>query len=181
MNSDENILTSADAVLKAIDIRKKFKSPDGCEIEVLRGVNLEVLRGQSVSLRGESGAGKTTFLNILAGLETPTTGEIYWDNVRIDNLSNSKQAKLRGGFMGFVFQNYCLVPELNALENVCLASRILGTSNATLKDRAVELLEKVLQEEALAPDTVYPESLQEMIDEYEENQAIKEKLEDEIY
>lgn len=143
MNSDENILTSADAVLKAIDIRKKFKSPDGCEIEVLRGVNLEVLRGQSVSLRGESGAGKTTFLNILAGLETPTSGEIYWDNVRIDNLSNSKQAKLRGGFMGFVFQNYCLVPELNALENVCLASRILGTYDSSAKNRAIELLEKV--------------------------------------
>ncbi|MBP3358957.1 MAG: ABC transporter ATP-binding protein [Opitutales bacterium] len=143
MNSEENILTSAGAVLKAVDIRKKFKSPDAREIEVLRGVNLEVLRGQSVSLRGESGAGKTTFLNILAGLETPTSGEIYWDGNRVDNLSNSKQASLRGGFMGFVFQNYCLVPELNALENVCLASRILGTFNATLKDRAVELLEKV--------------------------------------
>ena len=143
-NEAENILqASADAVLKAVDIRKKFKSPDGCEIEVLRGANLEVLRGQSVSLRGESGAGKTTFLNILAGLESPTSGEIYWDSKRIDKLSNSKQAKLRCGFMGFVFQNYCLVPELNALENVCLASRILGVYNSDVKERASALLEEV--------------------------------------
>ena len=78
MNSGENILSSTDAVLRAIDIHKKFKSPDAREIEVLRGVNLEVLRGQSVSLRGESGAGKTTFLNYFFALLQPIRDQLQF-------------------------------------------------------------------------------------------------------
>ena len=138
MNDDRG-----DIILKASAVTKKFKSPDGGEIEVLRGANLSIRRGESVSLRGESGAGKTTFLNIVASLESPTAGEIFWDGARIDKLSNSRQTRLRGGFMGFVFQNYCLVPELNALENVCLASRIAGKFDASAKERAAELLASV--------------------------------------
>lgn len=130
-------------ILRAKEIKKSFKSPNGETIDVLRGANLEVARGQSISLRGESGAGKTTFLNVIAGLESPTSGEIYWDGQRVDNLSNSKQARLRAGFMGFVFQNYCLVPELNALENVELAARIAGKFDASARKRAKELLDSV--------------------------------------
>lgn len=130
-------------ILRAKEIKKSFKSPNGETIDVLRGANLEIARGQSISLRGESGAGKTTFLNVIAGLESPTSGEIYWDGQRVDNLSNSKQARLRAGFMGFVFQNYCLVPELNALENVELAARIAGKFDASARNRAKELLDSV--------------------------------------
>lgn len=132
-----------ETVLRAEGVRKKFKSPDGGFLEVLRGASLSVGRGESVSLRGESGAGKTTFLNILAGLESPSGGEVFWDGARIDNLPNSKQAKLRAGFMGFVFQNYCLVPELNALENVCLAARIAGRFDSQTPKLALGLLERV--------------------------------------
>ena len=130
-------------ILRAKEIKKSFKSPNGETIDVLRGANLEIARGQSISLRGESGAGKTTFLNVIAGLESPTSGEIYWDGQRVDNLSNSKQARLRAGFMGFVFQNYCLVPELNALENVELAARIAGKFDASARKRAKDLLDSV--------------------------------------
>lgn len=130
-------------ILRAKEIKKSFKSPNGETIDVLRGANLEIARGQSISLRGESGAGKTTFLNVIAGLESPTSGEIYWDGQRVDNLSNFKQARLRAGFMGFVFQNYCLVPELNALENVELAARIAGKFDASARKRAKELLDSV--------------------------------------
>ena len=132
-----------ETVLRAEGVRKKFRSPDGGFLEVLRGANLSVGRGESVSLRGESGAGKTTFLNILAGLESPSGGEVFWDGARIDNLPNSKQAKLRAGFMGFVFQNYCLVPELNALVNVCLAARIAGRFDSQTPKLALGLLERV--------------------------------------
>ncbi len=132
-----------ETVLRAEGVRKKFRSPDGGFLEVLRGASLSVGRGESVSLRGESGAGKTTFLNILAGLESPSGGEVFWDGARIDNLPNSKQAKLRAGFMGFVFQNYCLVPELNALENVCLAARIAGRFDSQTPKLALGLLERV--------------------------------------
>ena len=138
MNSD-----FGETVLRAEGVRKKFRSPDGGFLEVLRGASLSVGRGESVSLRGESGAGKTTFLNILAGLESPSGGEVFWDGARIDNLPNSKQAKLRAGFMGFVFQNYCIVPELNALENVCLAARIAGRFDSQTPKLALGLLERV--------------------------------------
>lgn len=138
MNSD-----FGETVLRAEGVSKKFRSPDGGFLEVLRGASLSVGRGESVSLRGESGAGKTTFLNILAGLESPSGGEVFWDGARIDNLPNSKQAKLRAGFMGFVFQNYCLVPELNALENVCLAARIAGRFDSQTPKLALGLLERV--------------------------------------
>lgn len=138
MNSD-----FGETVLRAEGVRKKFRSPDGGFLEVLRGASLSVGRGESVSLRGESGAGKTTFLNILAGLESPSGGKVFWDGARIDNLPNSKQAKLRAGFMGFVFQNYCLVPELNALENVCLAARIAGRFDPQTPKLALGLLERV--------------------------------------
>ncbi len=131
------------AVLEASDIAKVFKAPDGSSIEVLKGVSLSVGAGESVSLRGESGAGKTTFMNILSGLETPTRGSVFWRGERVDNLSNSAQAKLRAGFMGFVFQNYCLMPELTALENVELAARISGGYNSAAARRAKDLLEKV--------------------------------------
>lgn len=138
MNSD-----FGETVLRAERVSKKFRSPDGGFLEVLRGASLSVGRGESVSLRGESGAGKTTFLNILAGLESPSGGKVFWDGARIDNLPNSKQAKLRAGFMGFVFQNYCLVPELNALENVCLAARIAGRFDSQTPKLALGLLERV--------------------------------------
>lgn len=136
-------MISEDIVLSAVNIRKEFESPDGSKIEVLNNVQLEVKQAESVSLRGESGAGKTTFMNILSGFELPTSGEIFWLGKRIDNLSNSAQARLRAGFMGFVFQNYCLMPELTALENVELASRILGKHSGKSVKRAKELLEIV--------------------------------------
>lgn len=130
-------------VLSAIDIKKSFRFPSGSDTEVLRGASIEIYAGESLSISGESGAGKTTFLNILAGLESATSGEVFWDGVRIDNLSNSRQSALRARFMGFVFQNYCLVPELNAVENVEYAARIAGLYSKASRARAEELLEFV--------------------------------------
>ena len=134
---------AAAPVLEAVGIRKSFASPDGSSIEILKGASLRVNEGESVALRGESGAGKTTFMNILSGFENPTSGEVRWAGKRIDGLSNSAQARLRAGFMGFVFQQYCLLPELTALENVELSSRILGRFDRRAKSKAKELLERV--------------------------------------
>lgn len=129
-------------ILSAVEIRKAFKSPDGGLTEVLKGASLDVCESESVSICGESGAGKTTFLNIIAGLESPDSGEVLWDGRRIDLLSNSKQAALRARFMGFVFQNCCLIPELNARENVEFAARISGVyERRKSRARAEELLE----------------------------------------
>ena len=129
-------------ILSAVEIRKAFKSPDGGLTEVLKGASLDVCESESVSICGESGAGKTTFLNIIAGLESPDSGEVLWDGRRIDLLSNSKQAALRARFMGFVFQNCCLIPELNARENVEFAARIAGVyERRKSRARAEKLLE----------------------------------------
>ena len=130
-------------ILKIAALKKNFLSPNGSEIEVLRGVDLSLKEGESASLRGESGAGKTTFLNIAACLENPTCGEIYWDGKRVDVLSNYAQTKLRAGYMGFVFQSYCLLPELNALENVLFAARIAKKFGKGAVARAKEILERV--------------------------------------
>ncbi len=130
-------------ILKCENITKAFKSPNASIIEVLRGISFEMYASESLSLRGESGAGKSTFLNVVSGLENPDSGEIYWNGKRVDNLKNSKQVKLRSKFMSFVFQSYCLVPELNALENVTLSARIAGVYNKQSKYRALEILDKV--------------------------------------
>lgn len=134
----------SEKILSAVDVKKFFKSPDGGLTEVLKGASLDVFKNESVSISGESGAGKTTFLNILAGLESATSGAVYWNAERIDKLSNSAQAARRARFMGFVFQNCCLVPELNAIENVEFAARIAGAYvRKNSRQRAEKLLEFV--------------------------------------
>ena len=131
-------------ILSALEIRKAFKSPDGGKTEVLKGASLDIFAGESVSISGESGAGKTTFLNILAGLESADSGEVFWRGERVDNLPNSCQSRKRAEFMGFVFQNCCLVPELDARENVEFAARIAGKyKRGESRERAESLLEYV--------------------------------------
>ena len=131
-------------ILSALEIRKAFKSPDGGKTEVLKGASLDVFAGESVSISGESGAGKTTFLNILAGLESADSGEVFWRGERVDNLPNSRQSRKRAEFMGFVFQNCCLVPELDARENVEFAARIAGKyKRGESRARAESLLKYV--------------------------------------
>ncbi|MFI3290736.1 MAG: ABC transporter ATP-binding protein [Opitutales bacterium] len=130
-------------ILECRDIVKSFKSPNASVIEVLRGISFEIYPSESLSLRGESGAGKSTFLNVVSALESLDSGEIYWNGTRVDKLRNAKQIKLRSKFMSFVFQSYCLVPELNALENVTLPARIAGVYNRQYKKRALDILAEV--------------------------------------
>ena len=133
----------SEAVLRLAGVEKSFPSPDGRRIDVLRGVDLVLRAGESASLRGESGSGKTTLLNVAACLDSPTSGEVFWNGARVDGLGNSRQARLRASYMGFVFQAYCLVPEINALENVLFAARIAGNYGPQCVRRAKEILEKV--------------------------------------
>jgi predicted ABC-type transport system involved in lysophospholipase L1 biosynthesis ATPase subunit len=95
-------------------------------IEVLRGISMEVVRGEAVFLCGASGAGKTTLLYTLAGLERPESGTVEFEGRRLYNGSSASQARLRNEKMGFVFQGYFLLPELTALENVSLPAMIGG-------------------------------------------------------
>lgn len=93
-------------------------------IEILHGVNLHIAEGEKVFLCGPSGAGKTTLMYTLAGLETPQAGTVHIAGTELYALSATKRAEFRNQHMGFIFQNYLLMPELTALENACLASAI---------------------------------------------------------
>lgn len=116
-------------VLRCQGLRKAYRSPAG-ELPVLRGVDLELAPGETVAVMGESGAGKSTLLQVLGGLDRADAGELRWGEVRVDRLTGRALAARRAGFLGFVFQSYQLMPELDARENVALALRIAGACRA---------------------------------------------------
>lgn len=112
----------------------------GSHLEVLRGVDLDVAKGEVVFLRGPSGAGKSTLLYILAGLEHPRAGSVSFEEKQVFDLGRDRLADLRNRRMGFVFQSYFLLPELTALENVMLPAMIGGKSR---EQEARRLLDRV--------------------------------------
>ena len=128
-----------DVHLQARELRKSFRLGSST-LEILRGLDLTVLRGETVFLCGASGAGKSTLLYTLAGLERPTTGEVRFENEDLYSVSAARQAELRNTRMGFVFQSYMLLPELTALENVALPGLIGGRPDLA---RAAGLLKQV--------------------------------------
>jgi ABC-type lipoprotein export system ATPase subunit len=112
-------------------------------LEVLRGIDLTVRRGEFLALRGASGAGKSTLLHLLGGLDLPNQGEILFDGINLLQLSASALAQLRNSRVGFIFQAYHLLPELSAIENVMLPARMARQSPAAAETRARELLDRV--------------------------------------
>ncbi len=108
---------SPSAQLAAVDLWKRYHK-GRVEIPVLRGVNLEVHRGEFMSIIGQSGSGKSTLLHLLGTLDAPDQGEIHFNGSRIDNVSASRRDQLRNKKLGMIFQFYHLLPELTALENV---------------------------------------------------------------
>lgn len=128
-----------------LSIRKLTKSYKIVKrtLEVLRGVDLEIARGEFLALRGASGAGKSTLLHLVGGLDSPNSGEIIFDGKNVAQFSENDLTHFRNRRVGFIFQSYHLLPELNALENVCLPSRIARLTAADAEKRGYELLELV--------------------------------------
>ena len=112
-------------------------------LEVLRGVDMTVSRGDFVALRGASGTGKSTLLHLIGGLDSPNAGEIIFCGQNLAAFSESRLTNFRNRRVGFVFQAYHLLPELTALENVCLPARIARTPAAQAEKRGRELLARV--------------------------------------
>lgn len=112
-------------------------------LEVLRGVDLELSRGDFLALRGASGAGKSTLLYMLGGLDIPSQGEIWLRGRNLARLTRRELARLRTEEVGFIFQAYYLLPELDALENVCLPARMARKPAADTEARGRELLTRV--------------------------------------
>jgi ABC-type lipoprotein export system ATPase subunit len=112
-------------------------------VAVLRGVEITIARGDFVALRGASGTGKSTLLHLLGGLDTPNAGEIIFDGQYLSRFADAELAHFRSRRVGFVFQAYHLLPELTALENVCLPARVARIAARKAARRAEELLRRV--------------------------------------
>ena len=123
-------------MLKANGIYKNYGS-----LQVLKGVDIQISKGEIISIAGSSGAGKSTLLHILGTLDQPDRGEIYLDNVKVTSLKGKKLAEFRNRHIGFVFQFHHLLPEFSALENICVPGWIAGRKNKDIQDRAYELLD----------------------------------------
>lgn len=123
-------------MIKAEKIVKSFGN-----LEVLRGVDLNIDKGDVVSIVGASGAGKTTLLQILGTLDKPTSGRVVIDNIDINTLSESQLANFRNTKIGFVFQFHQLLPEFTALENAMIPALIAGKTKREAEQKALELLE----------------------------------------
>lgn len=122
-----------------IDIKNITKSFGS--LQVLKGIDLHIDKGEVVSIVGPSGAGKTTLLQIMGTLDKPDTGSIVIDGVDVSALSKKKLSDFRNKHIGFVFQFHQLLPEFTALENVMIPAYIAGMSNSEARQRAMELLE----------------------------------------
>ena len=129
-------LLSARSVTKSYTMGKR-------RLDVLRGVSLEVGRGEFVALRGASGAGKSTLLHLFGGLDSPNAGEIWFAGKNLAQASEGELTKLRNTKVGFIFQAYHLLPELDALENVCVPARLARVPADVAAKRGQELLQRV--------------------------------------
>lgn len=113
------------------------------EVHALAGVSLEVARGEFIGIMGPSGSGKSTLLHILGLLDQPTSGRVKIDGINVLSLSESQQIQFRLDKLGYVFQDYALISELTALENVYLTSLVRGTGKKEYIRRSTEILERV--------------------------------------
>lgn len=121
-----------------IDIKNITKSFGS--LQVLKGIDLHINKGEVVSIVGPSGAGKTTLLQIIGTLDKPDAGTICIDGINVSSLSTRKLSDFRNQHIGFVFQFHQLLPEFTALENIMIPAYIAGKSNSEAKQRALELL-----------------------------------------
>jgi putative ABC transport system ATP-binding protein len=129
-------------MLKVENIVKKFKSGDG-EVSAVNDVSFKVDDGAFVSIIGRSGSGKSTLLSMIGALDKPTSGHIFVDDRDITTLSGMNLTKYRSKSIGFVFQNYNLIPNLSAIENVMLPMVFIHKNKIDRKDRAIALLNQV--------------------------------------
>ncbi|GGM24506.1 lipoprotein-releasing ABC transporter ATP-binding protein LolD [Pseudomonas asuensis] len=133
---------SEQAVLRCQNLGKRYEEGPQT-VNVLTGVELELLPGERVSIVGSSGSGKTTLLNLLGGLDTPSQGSVWLDGEELSALNEKARGLLRNRAMGFVYQFHHLLPEFSALENVCMPLLIGRASIADARQKASALLERV--------------------------------------
>ncbi|MFQ5697747.1 MAG: ABC transporter ATP-binding protein [Myxococcota bacterium] len=129
----------SDPMLRASGVAKSFRGPHG-ELDVLRGIDLQVCAGESIAILGVSGAGKSTLLHLLGGLEQPSAGRVEVDGRSLYDMPPEERARFRNGNLGFVFQFHHLLPEFSALENVMMPGLLAGQPMRGARSQARALL-----------------------------------------
>ena len=130
------------SIVSVKDIRKTFGEKDQA-VEVLKGINLEIEKGDFVSLMGASGSGKSTLLYIIGGLDEPTGGEVLINGQNLSQMKDRAKSKIRRSDIGFIFQFYNLIPNLSVSENILLPAIMDGRKKSEFKDKLDEILEVV--------------------------------------
>ena len=130
-------------VIDLKNIVKKYYLGQPNELEILHGINLKVNEGEFVAIVGESGSGKSTLMNMIGALDRPTDGEYLLDGEDISSLSDAELSEIRNKKIGFVFQNFCLIPRTSALKNVEVPMMYAGVPRKERVKRAMEMLEMV--------------------------------------
>jgi putative ABC transport system ATP-binding protein len=129
-------------VIRAVDVKRVYRNGDA-ETHALRGASLDVKRAEYLSIMGPSGSGKTTFFNMIGGLDRPTSGKVYIDQVDIAQLDPYELAWLRCRKVGYIFQSFNLIQVMSCIENVMLPMAFAGLSGEDARDKAMEILERV--------------------------------------
>jgi len=130
------------SLIKICEVTKTYKGGDGV-VEALKNVNLEIAEGEFLALMGPSGSGKSTLLSIIGGLNPPTSGKLIIDDIDVYALEPERLADFRHEYVGFVFQQYQLIPYLTALENVMLPLAITSRPGREQREMAQTVLDKV--------------------------------------
>lgn len=133
-------MSDANIFMKATGIHKSYSHAMG-ELEILRGVSLEIKQGEALAILGSSGAGKSTLLQIMGTLDRPTRGELTCEGRDLLAMSDEELSKFRNSEMGFVFQFHHLLSEFTAVENIMIPCRVAGESPKIAKEKAMHLLE----------------------------------------
>ena len=131
------------SVIHMENIVKRFYIGKPNELEILHGINLDVEKGEFVSIVGESGSGKSTLMNIIGVLDRQTEGEYYLEGINVNNMDDDMRSAIRNGKIGFVFQNFNLLPRANALKNTMMPLLYGKDKKSNQKERAMEMLEMV--------------------------------------
>jgi putative ABC transport system ATP-binding protein len=142
MKSDKNLIYLLANMIKVKDLHKSYGNKKNL-FEALKGINLEINKGESIAIIGKSGSGKSTLMHLLAGLDNATTGEIWVDGQNLANLSQKQLAIFRNQKFGFIFQQFFLQPRYSSLENVILPLKIRGVSKKQRTEMGLLALEEV--------------------------------------
>ena len=142
MKKNENKKNS-EYILEVEDLHKIYNPESEKPVHALKGIDIKFKKGEFIALMGRSGSGKSTFLHQVALLDIPTKGKIKINDLKVSEMNEDEKAKFRLEYIGYIFQDYALLPELTLFENVILPLLALGKNEDDIKDDVLEIIEKV--------------------------------------